>query len=130
MRGSSPVTCLDSLSSLLLECNLHWCSMSCPVWELSCESCPLGMPCIVCVFACVEALVSEYVRVVVFTTVGRGDVDSPSFSSIEFIVVLFPVVVVVFVGSVVAIVFLLMFLLLFVRLALVVYIPCVYSCEL
>ena len=88
------------------------------------------MPCIVCVFACVEALVSEYVRVVVFTTVGRGDVDSPSFSSVEFIVLLFVVVVVVFVGSVVAIVFVFMFLLLFVRLALVVYIPCVYSCEL
>jgi hypothetical protein len=130
MRGSSPVTCLDSLSSVLLECNLHCCSMSCPVWELSCESCPLGMPCVVCVFACVGALVSEYVRVVVFTTVGRDDVDSPSRSSIEFIVALFVVALVVFIGSVVALVFLFMFLSLFVRLALVVYIPCVYSCEL
>jgi hypothetical protein len=101
--------------------------MSCSVWELSCESCPSGMFRVVCASACVGALLFEYVRVVVFTTVGRGDVDSPSSSSVELIVVLFVAVVVVFVGSVVAIVFVCSLLLLFVRLALVVYIPCVFS---
>ena len=86
---------------------------------------------VVCASACVGTRSFEYFRVVVFTTVGRGDVDSPLFfSSIEFIVVLFVVALVVFIGSVVAIVFPFMFLSLFVRLALVVYIPCVYSCEL
>ena len=67
----------------------------------------------------------EYFCVVVCTTVGRGDVDSPSSSSVELRVVLFVAVVVGFVGSVVAIVFVSSMFLLFVRLALVVYIPCV-----
>ena len=58
---------------------------------------------VACASACVGTRLFEYFRVVVFTTVGRGDVDSPSSSSVELIVALFVTFVVVFVGSVVVI---------------------------
>ena len=75
----------------------------------------------ICASAFVGVRLFEYFHVVVFTTVGRGNVDSPSSSSVELRVVLFvAVVVVVCLGSVVAMVFVCSMLLLFVRLALVV----------
>ena len=81
----------------------------------------------VCASAFVGVRVFKYFRVVVFTTVGRVDVDSPLSSSVELRVALFVAVVVVFLESVVAIVFVCLMFFLFVRLVLVVYISCVNS---